>query len=113
MNNPETVRVVLIIAVVVISILLSGLYANCDRDSKFIQRFLTFICMLFIELFLVFFGMLIGWTFIEPEQSPTKKDYEEGRADMIITKTEKNGQTIKADTTYVMKEEKINTSETK
>ena len=111
MSDAETARVVLIIAVVVISILLSGLYANCDRNVRFIQRFLTFICMFVIELFLVFFGMLIGWTFIEPE-SPTKKDYEEGRADMIITKTEKNGQTIKADTTYVMKEEK-NTNETK
>ena len=111
MSDAETARVVLIIAVVIISILLSGLYATCDKDVRFIQRFLIFICMFVIELFLVFFGMLIGWTFIEPE-SPTKKDYEEGRADMIITKIEKNGQTIKADTTYVMKEEK-NTSETK
>lgn len=110
-GDAEIARIILIIAVVVISILLSGLYANYDKDVRFIQRFLTFICMLFIELFLVFYGMLIGWTFIEPEQSPTKKDYEEGRADMIITKTEKNGQTIKADTTYVMKEEK-NMSET-
>ena len=112
MSDAETARVVLIIAVVIISILLSGLYATCDKDVRSIQRFLTFICMLLVELFLVFFGMLIGWTLIESEQSPTKKDYEEGRADMIITKTEKNGQTIKADTTYVMKEEK-NTSETK
>ena len=109
MSEVETARIVLIIAVVVVSIILSGLYANCDRDVRSIQRFLTFICMFVIEIFLVFFGVLIAGTFAE---SPTKKDYEEGRADMIITKTEKNGQTIKADTTYVMKEEK-NTSETK
>lgn len=111
MSEVVITRIILITTVVVVSIILSGLYANCDKDVRFIQRFLIFICMLLVELFLVFFGMLIGWTFIEPE-SPTKKDYEEGRADMIITKTEKNGQTIKADTTYVMKEEK-NTSETK
>ena len=109
MSEVETARIVLIIAVVVVSIILSGLYANCDKDVRFIQRFLTFICMFVIEIILVFFGALIAGTFAE---SPTKKDYEEGRADMIITKTEKNGQTIKADTTYVMKEEK-NTSETK
>lgn len=106
MENAETVRVVLIIAVVVVSIIVSGLYANCDKDVSFIQRFFTFICMLFIEIFLVFFGMLIAGTFAESCESSTKKDYEEDRADMIvITKIEKNGQTIKADTTYVMKEE--------
>ena len=105
MENAETVRAVLIIAVVVVSIILSGLYANCDKDVRFIQRFLTFIYMFLVEIFLVFFGGLIAGTFAEPCESLTKKDYEEGRADMIVTKTEKNGQTIKADTTYVMKEE--------
>ena len=107
MENVETVRAVLIIAVVVLSIILSALYsyANCDKDVRFIQRFLTFIYMFLVEIFLVFFGGLIAGTFAEPCESSTKKDYEEGRADMIVTRTEKNGQTIKADTTYVMKEE--------
>ena len=106
MENTETVRVVLIIAVVVLSIILSVAYASCDKGSNFLQRCLNFIYMFLIEIFLVFFGGLIAGTFAEPCESPTKKDYEEGRADMIVTKTEKNGQIIKADTTYVMKEEK-------
>ena len=107
MSEVETVRIVLIITVVVVSIIVSSLYANCDcdKDVSFIQRFFTFTCLLFIEIFLVFFGVLIAGTFAESCESPTKKDYEEGRADMIITKTEKNGQAIKSDTTYVMKEE--------